>query len=59
MDRGAGGRTVSAQPAGIDLATATANLYRAIMFPTVATVKHVQKDVENNRFHAKAEVTLK
>ena len=58
MDRGAGGRTVSGQPAGIDLATATANLYRAIMFPTVATVKHVQKDVENNRFHAKAEVTL-
>jgi hypothetical protein len=28
------------------------------MFPTVATITHVQKDVENNRFYAKAELTL-
>jgi hypothetical protein len=28
------------------------------MFSTVATVKHVQKDVENNRFYAQAEVKL-
>jgi hypothetical protein len=41
-----------------DLATARATRYAETMFPTVATVKHVQKDVENNRFHAKAEVTL-
>jgi hypothetical protein len=29
------------------------------MFPTIATVKQVQKNFENNRFYAKAEVTLK
>jgi hypothetical protein len=29
-----------------------------IMFPTVATVTHIQRNVENKRFHAKAEVTL-
>jgi hypothetical protein len=29
------------------------------MFPTIATVKHVLKNIENNRFYAKAEVTLK
>ena len=28
------------------------------MLPTLATVTHVQRNVENKRFHAKAEVTL-
>jgi hypothetical protein len=28
------------------------------MFPTVATVTHIQRNVENKRFHAKAEATL-
>jgi hypothetical protein len=28
------------------------------MFPTIATIKHVQKDDENNRFYAQAEATF-
>jgi hypothetical protein len=42
---------------GIDLASPRAIQYAGNHVPTVATVKHVQKDVENDRFYAEAGIS--